>query len=267
MTYFEFLIRFLILPLIVLLAITVLEKRQSFHLNGSPASRSVWIAIGLHVLLAVVYTTPWDNYLVATNVWSYNRHLVSGLVLGWVPIEEYLFFVLETLLTGLWWWFLSRRVAPPPEFRPSKSIRVLALLFAGVLWLGSVFILALGWRPGTYLALILVWALPAIAPQLAFGADILWQRRKLVALTILPMFIYLSAADSLAIASGTWAIDPAQTTGIFIGMLPIEEALFFAITVFLIGFGLTLALSPLTQARWRAWLAQMPWLSALSRER
>jgi lycopene cyclase domain-containing protein len=262
MTYFGFLIGFLIIPLIVFLVITSREKHQGFLAN-----RGVWIAIGLHVLLAVVYTTPWDNYLVATAVWSYNRQLVSGLVLGWVPIEEYLFFVLETLLTSLWWWTLARRVALHLEFHPSKSIRVRALLCAGVVWLGSVFILILGWRPGTYLALILVWALPAIAPQLAFGADILWQRRKLVALTVLPMFIYLSTADTLAIASGTWAIDPAQTTGIIIGMLPIEEALFFGITVVLITFGLTLALSNVTQARWRAWLTQVPWLSALSRER
>jgi lycopene cyclase domain-containing protein len=139
---------------------------------------------------------------------------------------------------------------------------VRALAFAGFIWLGSVVILVSGWRPGTYLALILVWALPAIAPQLAFGADILWHSRKLVALTILPIFIYLSAADTFAITAGTWVIDPAQTTGYFIGSLPVEEALFFGITVTLIAFGLTLALSPLTQARWRAWLTQIPWLSS-----
>ena len=97
--------RFLVIPLIALLLITGWEKHQ-----GILSSRNVRIAIGLHVLLAVVYTTPWDNYLVATNVWSYNRLLVSGVVLGWVPIEEYLFFVLETMLTGLWWWYLAGRL-------------------------------------------------------------------------------------------------------------------------------------------------------------
>lgn len=49
-------------------------------------------ALLLHVVLAVVYTAPWDNYLVATGVWSYNPGLVTGVTLGWVPIEEYTFF-------------------------------------------------------------------------------------------------------------------------------------------------------------------------------
>ena len=79
------------------------------------------------------------------------------------------------------------------------------------------------------------------------------------------MFIYLSAADTIAITVGTWVIDPAQTTGIFIGALPVEEALFFGITVTLIAFGLTLTLSPHTQTCWKAWLSQIPWLSAPGR--
>ena len=82
----------------------------------------VWIAIGIHILLALIYTTPWDNYLVATGVWYYNPQLVTGIVFGYVPIEEYTFFVLETLFAGLWWWFLARRQNPKVEkFVPSKK--------------------------------------------------------------------------------------------------------------------------------------------------
>jgi len=87
-----------------------------------------------------------------------------------------------------------------------------------------------GWPPATYLAITLVWALPPIGLQLIFGADILWRHIRLVLLTIIPMTIYLSAADSLAITSGTWTIDPDQSTGIFLGSLPIEEAIFFLLT-------------------------------------
>jgi lycopene cyclase domain-containing protein len=123
--------------------------------------------------------------------------------------------------------------------------------------LGSVFILITAWQPGIYLSLILAWALPAIMLQLAFGADVLWHYRKLVAWVILPIFLYISATDSLAIASGTWTIDPAQSLEIFIGPLPIEEAVFFLSTVTLIGFGMTLALARISQARWTAWLSRM----------
>ncbi len=252
MTYSGFLLRFLVIPMGFLLALTAWETRQSESPTSKLRNRPAWLAIGLHILLAVGYTTPWDNYLVATRVWTYNPHLVSGLVIGWVPVEEYTFFVLETLLAGLWWWFLKRRLSQPTRFRPSGAIRILSLIVAGTIWLGSILTLISGWKPGTYLALILAWAIPAIAPQLAFGADILWQQRRLVALSLLPLFVYLSAIDSLAIASGTWTIQPAQSTGIFIGSLPVEEALFFGVTAALITFGLTLALSEASRARWDA---------------
>ena len=51
-------------------------------------------------LVAVLYTTIWDNYLVSNRIWWYDPNLVTGITLGWVPIEEYLFFILETFLVG-----------------------------------------------------------------------------------------------------------------------------------------------------------------------
>jgi lycopene beta-cyclase len=266
MTYFGFLFRFLAIPLLVLLAFAAWDIRRGKTQPCFQTQSVVWMVIGLHVLLAVLYTTPWDNYLVATGVWSYNPRLISGLLVGWVPVEEYFFFVLETLLTGLWWWFLAYRIPLSTTFHSSKTLRLYSLGCAALIWLLAVFILAWGWKPGTYLALIFTWALPALAPQLFYGADILWRHRKLIALAVFPMFFYLSATDSLAITSGTWRIDPTQSTGIFIGRLPIEEALFFGITVTLITFGLTLALSPFTQVRWKTWLAQVYQWSAAFRK-
>src|SRR5512142_2773651 len=111
MTYFVFLLRFLLIPILVFLGIIVLDNRRNKQ-NGFRNGWAVWMAIGIHILLAVIYTTPWDNYLVATGVWYYNPNLVTGLVIGYVPIEEYTFFVLETVLAGLWWWLLVRRFSP-----------------------------------------------------------------------------------------------------------------------------------------------------------
>jgi lycopene cyclase domain-containing protein len=110
-------------------------------------------------------------------------------------------------------------------------------------------VLLSGWEPGTYLAITLSWALPAIAPQLAFGADILWHYRRLLGTVILTGAGYLSAMDAIAIEAGTWTIAASQSTGILIGNLPIEEAVFFLITVVLISFGITLLLADVSQAR------------------
>jgi lycopene cyclase domain-containing protein len=248
MTYFGFLLQFLVLPILLLLFVHWREKdrpRPGFN------KAKLWQAILIHILLAVTYTTPWDNYLVATGVWYYDPDLVTGIVFGYVPLEEYTFFVLETLMAGLWWWMLARMkiFAPTAPFRPDKPLRAWALGLLAILWAVSLFVLLSGWQPGTYLAITLTWALPAIAPQLAFGADILWHHRRLLGTAILTGAGYLSAMDALAIGAGTWTIDPSQSTGIFIGGLPVEEAVFFAITVVLISFGMTLLLSGASQER------------------
>jgi lycopene cyclase domain-containing protein len=247
-TYFGFLLRFLVIPILILLFVNLRGKDHptpSFHHN------KIWWGILVHILLAVIYTTPWDNYLVATGVWYYNPELVTGIIIGYVPLEEYTFFVLETLMIGLWWWTLAKWkvLTPKTPFKPNKTLRIWTLSLLTILWVVSLFVLLSGWKPGTYLAITLTWALPAIAPQLAFGADILWHHRRLLGTVILTGAGYLSVVDAIAIRAGTWTIDPSQSTGIFIGNLPAEEAVFFVVTVVLISFGLTLWLSDISQER------------------
>ena len=245
MTYFGFLALFLGIPLILLGGATYYDYHQNKKLPPTLHGRRPWLIILLLIIIAVLYTTPWDNYLVATGVWWYDPHLVTGLVWGWVPIEEYTFFVLQTLFTGLWLLFLARRLLVPGfPFSPNNKVRWGITLITGLIWIVSVAILVTGWRPGIYLALELVWALPPIILQLAYGADILWHYRRLVLATILSTTLYLSFADALAIGSGTWTIDPAQSLNIFLGgHLPVEEFFFFLLTNTLVTFGMILILA------------------------
>ena len=94
MTYFGFLLRFLVIPIAIFLAIAWWDNKNNRPANGFKNGKAVWVGILVHIFLAVTYTTPWDNYLVATGVWYYNPELVTGIVIGYVPIEEYTFFVL-----------------------------------------------------------------------------------------------------------------------------------------------------------------------------
>jgi hypothetical protein len=43
-------------------------------------------------------------------------------------------FVLETILSGLWWWFLARRLPEPAGFQPSRSKRIIASIILFVAW-------------------------------------------------------------------------------------------------------------------------------------
>jgi cobalamin synthase len=105
MSYFSVLAIFLLLPLVIL-AIYVPRQAWSWvgacsaaRLSpnrrdrpgsvGDPVARLDWkpyLAILVHILLALVYTTPWDNYLVASGIWWYDPQLVTGITLGWVPL-------------------------------------------------------------------------------------------------------------------------------------------------------------------------------------
>ncbi len=261
MTYFGFLLLFVGIPITVLLVLHFILYRQGRTLPDTLRGMPAIPTLIAHVIIALIYTTPWDNYLVATRVWWYDPALVTGIVIGWVPIEEYTFFIVQPIMTGLLLLLLGilLPLGESGDFaRP--GLRRWSVILTGLVWLASFVVLVFQWRPGTYLALELVWALPPIMIQLGFGADILWRYRKLVFWTLIPAGLYLSAADAIAINSGTWTIDPAQSLNIFLGgILPIEEFIFFFLTNTLLVFGMTLVLARESHSRLHEEL--LPWLS------
>jgi lycopene cyclase domain-containing protein len=244
MTYAAFLLQFLVIPILILSIVTYLDRRGKRSLPSALTLLPGGTALAILAAVAVIYTTPWDNYLVATRVWWYDPALVTGITLGWVPIEEYGFFVLQTLMTGLWLLLLARRIPVNTPFSARPSIRSRSAIAAGIVWVAALLLLISGWQPGKYLGLELAWALPPIVLQLAVGADILWHYRRLVVLVLFSSTLYLCGMDALAIQSGTWTINPGHTLGYMIGgILPLEEAVFFLLTNTLLVFGLVLALA------------------------
>jgi lycopene beta-cyclase len=268
MTYFGFLAIFLCIPIALLWAVNLIDARRGKVLPPHWRTWASWIIVAAHCVIAVVYTTPWDNYLVATRVWWYDPAMVTGIIIGWVPIEEYTFFVLQPLLTGAWLLMVARHRSEwmlPGATNPMR-FRIISTAVVFVIWLISVVLLLSGWRPWTYMGLLLGWALPPVMIQTAFGADILWKQRKLVALTVIPMTLYLAAADKYAITTGVWTINPEQQLNILLlGRLPIEEFLFFFMTNALIAIGITLVSQTESKvradqyvARVRQWLRRSP---------
>ena len=97
MTYCGFLALFLVPPILVLLVVTRRTLRRE-HL----------IALGALMLIALLYTSPWDNYLVIRGVWTFDRDKIAGWFIWRVPLEEYVFYLLQVLLTGLFTiWLLT----------------------------------------------------------------------------------------------------------------------------------------------------------------
>jgi lycopene cyclase domain-containing protein len=268
MTYFGILAVFVLLPTLVLAALVPRDVWRWLLKREGPVNWEPYLVLLFHVVLALVYTTPWDNYLVANRVWWYDPELVTGITLGWVPIEEYTFFVVQTLLTGLWTLALNRFVfRSAPSFTPSMRVSRLVTFVVALLWVISTLFLLLGPKSGTYLTLILSWALLPVLIQVAFGADILLANWRLLLAAVLPPTLYLWLVDAIAIAGGTWTISPAQTTGIKAGPLPLEEMVFFLMTNLIITFGVTLMLSEVSKRRGRAMLIWLRGVTNTTNER
>lgn len=229
MTYLQFLLIFII-PLVIFEAVLfrkINDSDKSYVLRG----------ICLLALLAVVYTTPWDNYLIMTHVWSYEEHRVIGKI-GYVPIEEYSFFVLQSFLSGFWVYFIQRKMAVTsvPDARVGIKNAVVVLLV--LLWLLSIQFLQV--ESSRYMGLILVWAVPVMILQWVVGGQYLVSNLKVYMWGLIPPTLYLCIVDAIAIYLHVWKISMTQTMGIHFGPLPLEEATFFLVTNVMLVQGLVL---------------------------
>jgi lycopene beta-cyclase len=239
MTYLAFHLVF-ILPPIVGLAVWLRARRTGF------APRRL-LYLPLMAAIALVYTTPWDNYLLWREVWGYGADRVLGTI-GYVPVEEYLFFVLQPLLTGFWLYHvLAWHRQEPPAIRSEAVAQGSRVRWAGALLylllsVGGVVLLQR--EATTYLGLILVWAGPVLAAQWAFAGAELWERRRSWLLGLAVPTLYLWVADALALRFGIWEISERFTVGIEFWTLPLEEAVFFLVTNLLVVQGLLLFLYP-----------------------
>lgn len=236
MTYLQFHLVFILPALLVLAPFA----RRAVPLLGS---RARWAVLAVPPI-ALLYTTPWDNYLVWRGVWFYGADRVVGTI-GFVPVEEYLFFVLQPLLAGALLYRLLarqlRRDAPGPVARPTR-VRLLGA--APWMLATAAGVLLLRTESGTYLGLILAWAAPVVAAMwLAVGPDIWRVRRAALPAMLLPT-IYLWIADRIALGLGIWAISDRYTLGFAPLGLPVEEAVFFLVTTVVSVCGVLLFLLP-----------------------
>jgi lycopene cyclase domain-containing protein len=228
LTYLQFHAAFLLPAVATVATVTGVRSTDGWW-------RPLRLGVPLMVGLALVWTTPWDNYLIARGVWWYGDGTVVGRL--WrAPLEEYLFIAVQPLVTGLW----CAQVSPPPAPRLSvqRRDRLLGAAAGAAVGLAGVAMLA---TPATfYLGAILAWAAPVLALQWAFGWPYLWRARRAVVAGVAVPTVYLWLADAVALRAGVWVLADRYTTGLAVGGLPIEEAAFFLVTNLFVVQGLVL---------------------------
>lgn len=203
----------------------------------------LWCAEGLWVmggilLIVMVFTSPWDNWAARCGIWGFKEGRYWRKV-GYLPVEEYAFFVIQSLQAmGLAAWLCG--VLGPFETGPHPlSWREQGLWLGGgaVLWgVAGWFGRRVGPRSrGHYAWHLFYWFLPLIGAQWVIGWPVLVERWPVLAVVTLGLGTYLSVADWLAIRSEIWFFDERQTTGHRIaGVMPWEEAAFFYLTSLLV---------------------------------
>lgn len=242
LTYLEFLALFVVPPSLVLSALAVVR----------PMRPGRWGGVGLMVGVAFVYTSPWDSYLVQRGVWYYGEGAVSHTV--WhVPLGEYLFMVLQAATVALWLYVVLEREEGSAPFRPtdvSGTDRLVGVLAGAAV--GTVGLALTTQSPTFYLGAVLAWAAPVLALQWAFSWRYLRVRwRTLLAGVAVPT-LYFCLIDRIAIELGVWVVPPRFTTGLFLWGLPVEEAVFFALTAVFVVQGLILLEWVLAAGPWVA---------------
>ncbi|KAJ5552442.1 phytoene synthase [Penicillium frequentans] len=202
----------------------------------------------LDTLYPVIWTIPWDSFLIHTHIWTYPTDAIIGLTLFKIPIEEVFFFIIQTYNTSLLYTLLGKRLLLPiylsgPLKNPHQTILILCRDIGTVLFSGTAVLgLTCMYHGGKYMymGLILTWVSPVLTLQW------LLTYRFLLALppasTIVPILLptaYLWLVDTIALRRGTWVIETGTKLDIQIWSgLEIEEALFFFVTNTMIVFGL-----------------------------
>jgi 15-cis-phytoene synthase/lycopene beta-cyclase len=190
-------------------------------------------------LLAVVYTTPWDSYLIRKGVWFYCKDCVYATIFH-IPIEEYFFMLIQSTIMSFWLTlvFQSDTYITNISYTPQENSKthgssinsVMAKIFAALFLLGVVAIFF--WSDqGLYLSLIIAWVSPVLSLQSFVAADFWACRWRRCCFAVIVPTLYMWLIDSIAISCGIWTIVRRYSTGIHVWPhLPLEEAMFFLYT-------------------------------------
>jgi len=229
MTYLRFHLLFN-LPLLILLAV----------LNEPlPWAEGEGEALGLVLMAVMIFTTPWDNLAAKWGIWGFPRDKYT-LRLGYLPVEEYAFFLLQSVNVML---LVRALLGFFPDWQTGQETALgkwtLICLGASVIpW--AIVAMNLVWfrrkaGPRVNYAIHLAWFLPVIYVQWILAPLLFLAHAALLALVTAIFGVYYTLADLVAVRAGTWFFDEKQITGVKLGgVLPWEEIAFFFLTSLLV---------------------------------
>lgn len=229
MTYLRFHLIFN-LPLLILLAV----------LTGPvPWTAGEVEALGLVLLAVMAFTTPWDNLAAKWGIWGFTRGKYT-LRIGYLPVEEYAFFLLQSAnvmlaLRALFHFFPDWQLGQETEIGKWTLICLATSVIPWAFVAFQLYWLRQKAGPRVNYAIHLAWFLPVIYVQWILAPPLFLAHAALLALVTAAFGFYYTLADLAAVRAGTWFFDEKQITGLKLaGILPWEEIAFFFLTSLLV---------------------------------
>ena len=179
MTYLRFHLIFNLPLLIVLAALT----------GPVPWTTEEAEAFGLVLLAVMIFTTPWDNLAAKWGIWGFPREKYS-LRIGYLPVEEYAFFLLQSANVML---ALRALLHFFPDWQTGQETEIgtwtLVCLAASVI-------------PWIFIAMNLVWLRRKVGPRVNYANHLAWFLPMIYAQWILAPPLFLGHAGLLALVTG-----------------------------------------------------------------
>ncbi len=237
MTYLQFHALFNLPPLLLLL----------FHQKDHPLQPAEYLCLGAIFIAVGLFTSPWDNAAVKKGIWGFpdKQHTFK---IKYLPIEEYLFFFVQSLLVILsvrsaYLFFPSLSLHLETSLTPLKGGLTLLLL---LLWIfygryTKKYPLSPRWN---YTFHLFYWFTPLLLLQWIIGYELFPLLIPLLLLS-LAWGLYYTLCDLIATHQGIWHFDSHQIQGYkILNILPWEESAFFWITSLLVAQSYLLLLPP-----------------------
>jgi lycopene cyclase domain-containing protein len=76
-----------------------------------------WRAVGLTATGVLLLTAAFDNVLVGTGIVGYDAALISGVVVGVAPVEDFAYAIAAIVMLPALWSLLAARAPAKPAHR------------------------------------------------------------------------------------------------------------------------------------------------------
>jgi putative membrane protein len=220
---------FLLAPLLAL----ALVPPRPLESAEREVRRGAYVITVVLTAIAFAFSCLWDNLPAWRGVWTVEAHMTIGTA-GFMPFEEYFWFIDHTLLASFWVLRLwSSRRTRSESFatsrRETRTIGAGLCLLAALcgLWL-------LQFERTFYLGVLLSFMSPVAAFQWWFCGHLLVQQPREWIMGIAVPSIYLLLLDTWAIHRGLWRISQTYTTGLHLFGVQLEQILVYTTTTALV---------------------------------